>query len=88
LAYAECGLDQSGAEQAAEYVAAGRAILGAIPTLTTVIAERFFDESGGMQLIIHAPFGARINKAWDWRCANVSAAPSILNCRLPQPTTA
>src|SRR5258705_6234113 len=60
----ECGLDQSGAEQAAEYVAAGRAILGAIPTQTTVIAERFFDESGGMQLIIHAPFGARINNAW------------------------
>jgi ATP-dependent Lhr-like helicase len=60
----ECGLDQSGAEQAAEYVTAGRAILGAIPTQQTVIAERFFDESGGMQLIIHAPFGARINKAW------------------------
>ena len=61
---AECGVDQAGAEQAAEYIAAGRAILGAIPTQTTVIAERFFDESGGMQLIIHAPFGARINKAW------------------------
>jgi ATP-dependent helicase Lhr and Lhr-like helicase len=61
---AECRLDQAGAEQAAEYVAAGRAILGAIPTQKTVIAERFFDESGGMQLIIHAPFGARINKAW------------------------
>src|SRR6266436_3148514 len=61
---AECGLDQSAAEQAAEYVTAGRAILGAIPTQKTVIAERFFDESGGMQLIIHAPFGARINKAW------------------------
>ncbi len=61
---AECGLDQPGAEQATEYVTAGRAILGAIPTQKTVIAERFFDESGGMQLIIHAPFGARINKAW------------------------
>src|SRR6266478_5402883 len=61
---AECGLDQSAAEQAAEYVTAGRAILGTIPTQKTVIAERFFDESGGMQLIIHAPFGARINKAW------------------------
>jgi ATP-dependent Lhr-like helicase len=60
----ECGLDQPGAEQAAEYITAGRAILGAIPTQKTVIAERFFDESGGMQLIIHAPFGARINKAW------------------------
>src|SRR6202048_4453243 len=61
---AECGLDQSGAEQVVEYVAAGRAVLGAVPTQRTVIAERFFDESGGMQLVIHAPFGARINKAW------------------------
>ncbi len=60
----ECGLDPSGAEQAAEHIAAGRAILGAVPTQTTVIAERFFDESGGMQLVIHAPFGGRINKAW------------------------
>ncbi len=60
----ECDLDQAGAEQAAEYVVAGRTLLGAVPTQTTVIAERFFDESGGMQLIIHAPFGARINKAW------------------------
>ena len=42
----------------------GRAILGAVPTQKTIIAERFFDEGGGMQLIIHAPFGARINKAW------------------------
>jgi len=61
---AECGLDDSGAEQAIEYVVAGRAVLGAVPTQRTVIAERFFDESGGMQLVIHAPFGARINKAW------------------------
>jgi ATP-dependent helicase Lhr and Lhr-like helicase len=60
----ECGLDQAGAEQAAQYIAEGRAILGKVPTQTRVIAERFFDESGGMQLIIHAPFGARVNKAW------------------------
>jgi ATP-dependent Lhr-like helicase len=60
----ECGLDDAGAQQAAEYVVAGRALLGAVPTQTTVIAERFFDESGGMQLVIHAPFGARVNKAW------------------------
>ena len=60
----ECGLDDAGAEQAVEYIIGGRAVLGAVPTQTTVIAERFFDESGGMQLIIHAPFGARINKAW------------------------
>jgi ATP-dependent helicase Lhr and Lhr-like helicase len=60
----ECGLDDSGAEQAIEYVLQGRAVLGAVPTQTTVIAERFFDEGGGMQLVIHAPFGGRINKAW------------------------
>ncbi|MGC2196034.1 MAG: DEAD/DEAH box helicase [Terriglobales bacterium] len=60
----ECGLDDSGAEQVVEYVLQGRAVLGAVPTQSTVIAERFFDEGGGMQLVIHAPFGGRINKAW------------------------
>jgi ATP-dependent helicase Lhr and Lhr-like helicase len=60
----ECGLDDSAAEQAVEYVLQGRSVLGAVPTQTTVIAERFFDEGGGMQLVIHAPFGGRVNKAW------------------------
>jgi ATP-dependent Lhr-like helicase len=60
----ECGLDTAGAEQAIEYISTGRALLHAVPTQTTVIVERFFDESGGMQMVIHAPFGARINKAW------------------------
>jgi len=60
----ECGLDDSAAEQTIEYILQGRAVLGAVPTQTTVIAERFFDEGGGMQLVIHAPFGGRINKAW------------------------
>jgi ATP-dependent Lhr-like helicase len=59
-----CALDLAGAEQAVAYVRAGKAILGAVPTGTTLIAERFFDEAGGMQLILHAPFGARINRAW------------------------
>ena len=63
-ALADCGLDQRGSEQAIEYVLAGRNALGAMPTQDTVVAERFFDEAGGMQLVIHAPFGARINKAW------------------------
>jgi ATP-dependent Lhr-like helicase len=58
------GLDQRGAEQAAEYILAGRNALGAMPTQDTVVAERFFDEAGGMQLVLHSPFGARINKAW------------------------
>ena len=60
----ECGLDAVGAEQVVEHIVKGRAVLGAVPTQSTVIAERFFDESGGMQLVIHAPFGGRINKAW------------------------
>jgi ATP-dependent Lhr-like helicase len=60
----ECALDDSAAEQLVEYIVTGRAVLGAVPTRETVIAERFFDEGGGMQLVIHAPFGARINKAW------------------------
>jgi ATP-dependent Lhr-like helicase len=60
----ECGLDDSGAEQAIEYILQGRAVLGDVPTQDTIIAERFFDEGGGMQLVIHAPFGGRINKAW------------------------
>ena len=60
----DCGLDPRGAQQAIEYVLAGKLVLGAVPTQTTVVAERFFDESGGMQLVIHAPFGGRINKAW------------------------
>ena len=60
----ECGLDDAGAEQLVEYMAAGRAVLGTVPTQQTIVAERFFDESGGMQLVIHAPLGGRINKAW------------------------
>ncbi len=60
----ECGLDDAGAEQLVEYIVTGRAVLGEVPTQQTIIAERFFDEGGGMQLIVHAPFGARVNKAW------------------------
>jgi ATP-dependent Lhr-like helicase len=60
----QCGLDESGASQAIQYILEGRAVLGTVPTQSTIIAERFFDEGGGMQLVIHAPFGARINKAW------------------------
>ncbi len=60
----ECGLDQSGAEQAAAYVRAGAAALGAVPSIRTLVAERFFDEGGGMQLVLHAPLGAAVNRAW------------------------
>jgi ATP-dependent helicase Lhr and Lhr-like helicase len=60
----ECGVDDAGAVQLIGYIAAGRAVLGTVPSVATIVAERFFDESGGMQLILHAPFGGRINKAW------------------------
>ena len=60
----ECALDRAGADQAVAYVRAGKAILGVVPTDRTIVAERFFDEGGGMQLILHTPFGARINRAW------------------------
>jgi ATP-dependent Lhr-like helicase len=46
------------------YLRLGQKMLGLVPSHTTVVAERFFDEAGGMQLIIHAPFGSRINRAW------------------------
>jgi len=59
-----CGVDEGGAKQAIAYIVAGVASLNALPTQKTVVAERFFDEGGGMQLVIHAPFGSRINRAW------------------------
>jgi ATP-dependent Lhr-like helicase len=60
----DCGVCESAAMQLITYIVAGRAVLGAVPSKTTIIAERFFDEGGGMQLILHAPFGGRVNKAW------------------------
>src|SRR6202162_72706 len=57
-------LPAGAAVQIAEYVEAGRNSLGAVPTQKRVILERFFDESGGMQLVLHAPFGSKINRAW------------------------
>ncbi|HET7756605.1 MAG TPA: hypothetical protein VFK87_05065, partial [Steroidobacteraceae bacterium] len=61
---AASGIGASAAAQLVSYLAAARAALGALPTHETVILERFFDEAGGMQLVIHAPFGSRINRAW------------------------
>src|SRR5215468_1999450 len=60
----ELDLAMPAARQLYDYLAAARAALGAMPTLETIVFERFFDESGGMQLVIHSPFGSRINRAW------------------------
>jgi ATP-dependent Lhr-like helicase len=58
------GIDPAAAFQIVQYLSAGRAALGALPTREMIIFERFFDESGGMQLVIHSPFGSRVNRAW------------------------
>jgi ATP-dependent helicase Lhr and Lhr-like helicase len=60
----EVGIDEPAALQLVTYLAAARAALGTLPTHDTVVLERFFDEAGGMQLIIHTPFGSRVNRAW------------------------
>jgi len=60
----ETGVGPAGAEQIVAYVNETRAMLGCVPTVDRVVAERFFDESGGMQLVLHTPFGGRINRAW------------------------
>ena len=59
-----CALNDLGAEQLIEYVRASVEALGIVPSAKNVVFERFFDETGGMQLVVHAPFGQRINRAW------------------------
>ena len=60
----EAGLPAEAARQLVDYLAAGQAALGAMPTAKTLVLERFFDDSGGMQLVIHSPLGGRINRAF------------------------
>lgn len=59
-----CGIEAFAAEQVVRYVAAQKAAMGRVPTGEEIVFERFFDESGGMQLVVHAPLGSRINRAW------------------------
>jgi ATP-dependent Lhr-like helicase len=59
----ETSAAEPAALQVARYLAAGRASLGVLPTQTDIVVERFFDETGGMQLVVHAPFGGRVNRA-------------------------
>src|SRR5829696_2298532 len=60
----ELGLDDAAAEQLADYLRAGHAALGCLPTRDTIVLERFFDEAGGAQLVVHSPYGSRLNRAW------------------------
>ena len=61
---ARAGIGADASAQIVDYLCAGHAALGALPDRDTVVLERFFDESGGMQLVIHARFGSRLNRAW------------------------
>ncbi|HEX3631654.1 MAG TPA: helicase-related protein, partial [Casimicrobiaceae bacterium] len=60
----DIGLSEQAAGQLVDYLASAYAALGTLPTQKTIVFERFFDESGGMQLVIHSPFGSRINRGW------------------------
>src|ERR1044072_8368062 len=60
----EVGISQSGAEQIVEYLAGAKIVLGVMPSQENLVLERFFDDSGSMQLVLHAPFGRRLNRAW------------------------
>jgi ATP-dependent helicase Lhr and Lhr-like helicase len=60
----EVGLSQSGAEQITEYLTVSKIVLGVMPSQDNLVLERFFDDSGSMQLVLHAPFGSRLNRAW------------------------
>jgi ATP-dependent Lhr-like helicase len=61
---AACGVRGAPAEQACAYAAAQKAAVGFLPTREKILFERFFDDTGGMQLVIHSPYGSRINRAW------------------------
>ncbi len=58
----ESGIDHAASDTIVRYLGAGLAALGVLPTKRTLVLERFFDESGGMQLVGHSPFGARLNR--------------------------
>lgn len=60
----EVGITAPAAQQLVDYLGSAKIALGLLPTQTDLVMERFFDESGGTQLIIHSPFGSRINRAW------------------------
>ena len=60
----EVGVSELAAKELVDYLTSGRAALGTLPTQDTLVFERFFDEAGGMQLVLHSPYGSRLNRAW------------------------
>ena len=76
------------AQQLVAYLAAARAALGALPRKDLLIAERFFDEGGGMQLVLHAPLGGRINRAWGLALRKKFCVTFDFELQARRPTTA
>ena len=60
----DVGISRAAAEQIVEYLAGAKAVLGVMPSQQNLVLERFFDDSGSMQLVVHSPFGSRLNRAW------------------------
>ena len=60
----EVGVSHAAAEQIVDYLAGAKAVLGVMPSQENLVLERFFDDSGSMQLVLHSPFGSRLNRAW------------------------
>jgi ATP-dependent helicase Lhr and Lhr-like helicase len=83
----ESGVDRDAVEQLVTYLADGRRTLGDMPSQQTLLLERFFDEAGGMQLVLHAPFGSRVNRAWGLALRKRFCRSSTSSCRRRRPTT-
>jgi ATP-dependent Lhr-like helicase len=84
----DVGIGEPEARQLVEYLAAAYAALGVLPTLDTLVFERFFDEVGGMQLVIHSPYGSRLNRAWGLALRKrFCTQASISSCRRRRPKT-
>ncbi|MDQ1707476.1 MAG: ATP-dependent helicase Lhr and Lhr-like helicase, partial [Pyrinomonadaceae bacterium] len=60
----DVGISRAAAEQIVEYLAGAKIVLGIMPSQDNLVLERFFDDSGSMQLVVHSPFGSRLNRAW------------------------
>ncbi len=60
----DVGISHTAAEQITEYLAGAKLVLGVMPSQQNLVLERFFDDSGSMQLVVHSPFGSRLNRAW------------------------
>jgi ATP-dependent Lhr-like helicase len=83
----ELGLGESAAKQLIDYLGAAKAALGVLPTAKRVVLERFFDETGDTHLVVHSPFGSRINRAWGLSLRKRFCRRFNSSCRPPHSRT-